>query len=126
PHLRDAVLERLWLGVLLHLVGRPLDGLDDVLVSGAPANVPLEGVPDFLLAWVRVALQQRDTGHDHAGRAIPTLQAVHLPEALLDRVQVGGAAEALDPGDLGAISLDGQHGARLHARTIHMDGAGAA
>src|SRR5215210_7185707 len=47
-----------------------LDGLHDVLVAGAAAEVPFEALPYLLLRRVRVLLQETNGGHDHARRAV--------------------------------------------------------
>src|SRR5689334_2359336 len=109
-----------------HLLGRPLDRLDDVVVAGAPAEVAFQLVTDLLLARRRVALQHLAGGHDHARRAEAALQTVLLPEALLDGMQLTVLGQALDRGDLGAVGLHGEQGARLHRLAVHEDGAGAA
>src|SRR5579863_1685468 len=48
-----------------HLVGRVLDGLDDVLIAGASAQIALKGVTNLGLRRIGVAAQQVDRGHDH-------------------------------------------------------------
>ena len=57
--------------------------------------------------------QQRAAGHHHARRAEAALQAVLLPEALLERVQLAVLLQALDGRDLAAVGLHREHGARL-------------
>src|SRR5918997_715644 len=64
-----------------------LDGLDDVLVARAAAEVAFETLPDLLLRRVRLLLEQADGGHDHAGGAVTALQPVSLVESMLNRVQ---------------------------------------
>src|SRR5690606_37388963 len=109
-----------------HLVGRVLDRLHDVLVASAAAEVALQPVANLLFGRIRVALEQVGRGHDHAGRAVAALQAVLLPEAFLDRVQLAVLGHALDRRDLSTISLDRQDGARLDRLAVQMDRAGAA
>src|SRR5262245_19174643 len=92
---------------LLHLLGRVLDGADDVVVAGAAAQVPLELMPDVGLARALVALQDLVGGHDHARGAEPALEPVLLPEALLDGVELAVLGEALDGEDVVAVGLDG-------------------
>src|ERR671936_993251 len=49
---------------------RRADGLDDVLVAGAAADVALEAAPDLGLRQpVAVRAEKLDAGHDHARRA---------------------------------------------------------
>ena len=60
------------------------------------------------------------------GRAVAALQAVVLPEGLLHRVQLVTVGQAFDGGDVGAVGLDGEHGARLDRLAADEDGAGPA
>src|SRR5262245_31710667 len=85
------------LGSLLRaqLVGGVLDGLDDLVVAGAAAQVAGDAVADLVLARVGVAGEQRARAHQHAGRAEAALQAVALPEAFLERMQLAARGEAL-------------------------------
>src|SRR5215210_6425721 len=55
-----------------------LDGLDDVLVARAAAQVALEALPDLLLRGVLGLLQEAYGSHDHARRAKAALQPVRL------------------------------------------------
>src|SRR2546429_9009788 len=83
-----------------HLPGRPLDGLDDVLVTGAAAEVPRDGPPDLVLGGIGVVLEERRRRQHHPRRAETALQAVLLLEALLDGVQLAGPAQPLHRGQL--------------------------
>jgi len=58
-----------------------------------------------------VRARKRAAGHQHARRAIAALQAVLLPEAFLDGVQLAVALEPLDGRDLTAVGL--------HRHTVH-------
>src|SRR6185369_14592771 len=77
----------------LHLPGRPLDGVDDVLVAGAAAEVPRDRPPDVVVGGMRVVLQEGRRRQHHARRAEPALQAVLLLEAFLDGVQLARPAQ---------------------------------
>src|ERR1700740_66519 len=70
--------------------------LDDVHVAGAAAEVARDRLPDLRLAGMGVRLQQRITGHQHARRAVAALQAVLLPEAFLDGMELAVLLEPLD------------------------------
>src|SRR5919109_1713592 len=106
---------------------RLVDGLDDVLVAGAAADVALEPVPDLGLGQpVAVRTEELDAGHDHPRRAEAALERVALPEGLLERMQLAVPRQALDRRDLAAVGLDREHGARLHREPVEVDRAGAA
>src|ERR1700716_2118096 len=69
-------------------LGRPvLDGLDDVHVARAAAQVAGDTTPDLGFGRIRRLLQQAGRSHDHARRTEAALQAVLLPEAFLQRVE---------------------------------------
>src|SRR3970040_3145986 len=76
-------------GACPHRGGGLADGGDDVLVTGAAAEVALDGVPDRRLGRVGVAREQVGGGHQHARCAEAALEAGLLPERLLERM--GGA-----------------------------------
>src|ERR687888_802740 len=106
---------------------RRVDGLDDVLVAGAAAEVALEPAPDLRVGQpVAVRAEELDAGHDHPRRAEAALERVALPEGLLQRMELAALREALDRRDLAAVGLDREHGAGLHRVPVEMDRAGAA
>src|SRR5215467_14514383 len=74
-------------GRATHCPGRGLYCLDDVHITGAAAEVALQPLADLVLGGVRVLLQQVRSGHDEARGAVTALEAVLVPERLLDRVQ---------------------------------------
>src|SRR3989442_5677594 len=78
PNIRSAATVAMTSTSLLrgHVLGRPLDRLDDVVVARAPAQITLELVPDQLLRWLGVALEHLVDRHDHARRAEPALEPV--------------------------------------------------
>src|SRR5580765_4351510 len=60
-----------------------LDGGDDVLVAGAAAVVAFDSVADLGLRRIGMRREEVHRGHDHAGGTESALQAVLLPEPLL-------------------------------------------
>ena len=106
--------------------GRVSNGLDDVDVAGAAAEVALERVPDLVLARIGVLAEQADGGHHHPGRAVAALEPVLLVERLLHRVQLPVLGEPLDRRHLAPVRLDGEHRARLDRLAVEQDRAGAA
>src|SRR5438093_2874852 len=109
-----------------HRLGGGLDGLDDVHVAGTPAEVAFESPPDLVFGRVRVLREQIRGGHDEARRAVAALQAVLVPERLLDRVQLAILGHALDRLQVLALRLDGEHRAALHGFAVDEDRARAA
>src|SRR2546425_8604777 len=109
-----------------HVLGGPLDRLDDVVVARAPTEVALELVTDQLLGRLGIALEHLVDRHDHAGRAEAALEPVLLPEPLLDRVELAVLRQPLDRHDVGAVRLDGEERAGLDGLAVHEDRARAA
>jgi len=71
-------------------------------------------------------IEQIGRGHDEARRAEAALQAVLVPERLLQRMKLSILGHALDRGEVAAFGLNGEHRAALHRLSIDEDGAGAA
>ena len=80
---------------------------------------------DLRVAGVGVALQQADRRYHHAGCAEAALQAVLLPERLLDRM-ILAVWPGPRPCQPGAIGLHGQHHAALDRLAVQHHRAGAA
>src|SRR5437899_11922715 len=72
-------------GGLAHLARRVVDGLHDVHVTRAAAQVPGDRLADLQLARRGVRGKEPDRGHHHSRRAEPGLKAVLLIAAVLDR-----------------------------------------
>src|SRR5215510_2078262 len=112
PQILASVLGVVMTKLLAHLLGRVLDGLDDVDVAGAAAEIPRDRLADLLLARILVSLEERDARHHHSRRAVAALQAVLLSEPLLHGMELAALLEVLDGPDLAAVGLHGEHGAR--------------
>src|ERR1700694_5297543 len=85
PKMRDAMAA---LCLRLHPLCGVLDRGHDVLVPGAAAQVALQPVANLRLGGSRVSREQVAAGHDHSGGAEAALQAVLLPERVLQRVKL--------------------------------------
>src|SRR4051794_26918469 len=99
------------------------DRADDPLVAGAPAQVSGERLADLRVARPVLVPQQVVGGEQDAGGAEPALQAVVVPEGLLDRVQPVPGRQSLDRGQVGAVGLDGEQQAGADRLAVHQDGA---
>src|SRR6185437_5183112 len=102
------------------------DRLDDVLVAGAPAEIPLQAVADVLLARVRPVPHQIERAHHHARGAKSALQPVAGLEGGLHGMKTLTGSDALDGGDVLALDLGGEYVAALHGPPPHVYRAGAA
>src|SRR4051812_25473974 len=100
------------------MLRRPPDGLDDVVVAGASAQLTADRLADGLLAGIGVAVQQPAGRDHHRGRAEPALQSVALHEPLLDRIEPVGPFHPLDRVDRMTIGHHAEHGAALDRRPV--------
>jgi hypothetical protein len=92
---------------------------DDVLVAGAAAQIAFQALPDLCLGRVGVLPQQVRGGHDHAGRAVPALQRVLLPECGLQWVPFA-ITDSFDRGDLGTVCLHRKYRAAFYRHSVHV------
>src|SRR5205085_10775570 len=80
--------------------GRPfrrgLDGLHDVLVAGAAAQIALEPDTNLLISGPRCTLQKIDRGYHRAGRTESALEPVLLVKRVLKRVHAAVAGHPFD------------------------------
>src|SRR6266536_1783420 len=113
-------------GVRSHGPARGLDGLHDVHVARAPANVAGDRPSDVVVRRLVVAFEQRRPDQHHPGGAEPALEAVLLLERRLDRMEASFPGQALDGGHVAAVGLDGEHRAGLHRGSSARDRARAA
>src|SRR6266511_3989829 len=79
-------------GLLRRLRGVLLDRVQDLAVAGAAAQVAGQLPADPLAAGLRVALQQRPCGEQHAGRAEAALRGAVAEEACLQGVEAAATA----------------------------------
>ena len=105
---------------------RILHRADDVLVSGAAAQVAFQAVPHRLVVRIGFLGEQVERLHDHAGRAEAALQRMVVAERFLDGVQLPVPGQAFDGEDVAAVGLHGEHRAGLDAVAVQVNGARAA
>ena len=103
-----------------------LDGVDDVLIAGAAAEIAGDAFANLAIGRRRVVVQERHRRHDHARRAVAALKAVLFPEPGLDRMQIAVLCQPLDGRDLRPAGLDREDRARLRAAAVDDHRAGAA
>ena len=115
-HLRLLVLSA-------HLVCGPQDGLHDVLVPGATAEVAGKCPAHVVLGGIGIALEECFRREHHAGGAKTTLQTVLLLEAFLNGMQFTGGSHAFNGFHFVTVGLNGEHGAALDGATIEQHGA---
>src|SRR5450631_1031712 len=85
-------------------------GIDDVLVTGAAAQIARQRLADFCFGRRGVFVEKGRHGHEDAGRAVTALQAVMIMHRLLQRMIFAGVAgEAFDGRKFMMAGLYGQH-----------------
>src|SRR5213596_75823 len=105
-------------------------GRDDVLVTGAAAQIPGQRLADLALVRIGMLAQERHERHEDARRAEAALQPVGLAERGLERMQriapPRAVRQPLDRRDVVPIRLDGEHQAGAHRLAVQQHGTGAA
>src|SRR5262245_25103205 len=109
-----------------HVRGGVHHRLDDLVVSGAAAEVARQPVADLGLAGIGVSLEQGPGRHEESGRADAALQGGVLEELLLQGVQGLARRHALDGLDPPPAHLAAQHEARADQPPVQGDAAGPA
>jgi len=102
-----------------------MDG-DDAGVGAATTDVAAHAFAHIGVGRPAGLLEQRDRGHDLAGRAIAALVAIVRDEGRLHGMQRPGLSDAFDRGDLVALVHYGEAQAGVHPHAVDMHGAGAA
>ena len=102
------------------------DGVDDLDVAGAAADVAGERLLDRLAVVAAARVDVRLRGEHHPGRAEAALRGVVVRERLLDRRQVVGVAEPFDRRDLGAVHGGERQEAGAAGLAVDEHGARAA
>src|SRR6516225_402553 len=100
--------------------------VDDVLVSGAAADVALEPVANLLFAGSGVTVDNLLGGHDHPRSAESALEAVLVPEGFLYRIELAVVCQPFHGYDLRAVGLHGKHRATFDGLAVQLHGARAA
>ena len=131
PNLRGSRARRHLLNprtILWHdRLARGLDRVNDVLITGAPAEITLEPGADACLRRPRFTPEQFQRAHDHSRGAETALQGVMLAERGLQRMLgITWLAQALDRVDRCTVRLNGQDSARLHGAAVKVNSARAA
>src|SRR2546423_6624962 len=98
---------------------------DDLVVSGAPAQIAGQPVADLGLRGVGLLLEQRLAGHEKARRADAALERGIFQEALLQRMQRLALGHALDRLDPAPADLAAKDEARADQPAVERDAAGA-
>src|SRR5215472_14015769 len=112
---------------LRHCLGAGGDRLDDVLITGAAAEIAFELLANDLFGEiVTLAVNHVDRGHDHARRAKAALQPVMLAEGFLHWMQRRAIRrEPFDGLDLMAVGHHHEGGTGFDRLAVEMHDASA-
>src|SRR5262245_33363000 len=110
---------------VLHVTGK-LDGVENLLVTGAAADVSAKAFLDFLAVGEWICPERRRRGHHHAGDAIAALARACLMEGLLQYAELSGLCERLDCFDGLPLRLRERHKAGFHQNAVDEHRARAA
>src|SRR5258708_23600342 len=102
----------------MHLFSSIRDSTHDILIACAAADIALETLANLGFGRVGIILEQLIRGHNHTRSAEATLQAVLLPEALLDWMQATLGGQSLNSHHFRAVRLYSQHRTCLDRFTI--------
>src|SRR3990172_1789721 len=108
------------------LVDGDMHGLQNLLIARAAADVPAQGLPDLLLAWVGIPLKQLENGHQEPRRTVAALKAVPLYEGLLQRMELPLRGQPLHRHQVGPVALHRQHETGANGAAVHQYRARAA
>src|SRR6185369_10307674 len=111
---------------LAHFLRGVLISFDDVYIAGAAAEIAGDGMTNLVVSRVGVFLQKSITRHQHTRRAVATLQAVFLVEAVLQWMQLAVLFESFDCQYRTSVRLHGECCARLDGFAVQHHCAGAA
>src|SRR6185369_11333623 len=106
-------------------LGGGMDGAADPEVGGAAAEVPRHRRVDVTVRRIRRLREERGSGHDLPGLAVPALGNVDLLPRALERV-AAVLRQALDGGDAGAAHRGDGSDAGAASLAVDEHGAGAA
>src|SRR5438445_5211644 len=109
-----------------HPARRQLDGLEDLDVARAAAEVSRERLADLVPRRCRAPVEERLGGAENPRGAVATLGGAQLGEGGLERMGRGPAGQSLDGHDRAILALEPQHEAGELRLPVEQDGAGPA
>jgi len=102
------------------------DGVDDAQVTCAPAQIANQGITDFLIRGIGIAIEQRPAGDQNPWSAETALHPALSDNGRLDRIEDPIVSQTFHCGDLSAITLHCQDHAAVDWIPVNQDRACAA
>jgi hypothetical protein len=93
-------------------------GFDHLRVGAAAANVSADRLSYVLGTGVRIALEQRDTTHNHSGGTVSALHSIVLDQRRLHGMKPMGVAQPFDRRDLPIADIHREGHARVYRHAI--------
>src|SRR2546428_4283265 len=111
PPAMEHLLRRLGIRIA-HPPGGQLDRLEDLDVPGAAAQVPGQGLADFLSGRLRLHVEKRLRRAQNPGSAVAALRGAELRERHLQWIGVRASRQPFDRDDRPILALEGEDQAR--------------
>src|SRR2546421_9953812 len=105
---------------------RGFDGLENLKIACAPAQISGNRFADLIAAGVRIQVQQSLRRDQNCRRAIAALRRAEIGKSILQGMQVSIFSKAFDGEYLPSATFEGQHQAGKHWLAVEKNGAGAA
>jgi hypothetical protein len=105
---------------------RAFDGFEDLLITGAPAQIPRERLLDLIAGRAWMLVEERLRRHKKAGRAVTTLRRTEIGKRLLQWVQASVGRQPFDRRHFTPAAVDAEHKTRQDRLAIEQHGARAA
>ena len=102
------------------------DGLNNLYIAGAAAEIARDRGPDLLLCGLRLLIQEGLSNHEHARDAKATLDCSILDERLLQGVKLHSLRQPLDCSHLSSTHVNRQSQAGANRPTVQKHGTDAA
>jgi len=102
------------------------DGPNDLIVTGAAAEITGQPAADLSFSWVWVPVEQRLGCHDETWSADTALQSCMFQKFLLEHMEPFFRCDTFDCGNRFAIDFNCQDQARVYQYPIHYDVTSAA
>src|SRR5467141_1447183 len=119
-HLRSRIL------LLRDLEHRSFDGLENLKIARAPAQVSRDCFADLIAAGVRVLVQQSLRGDQNCRRAIAALRRSEIGKRILQGMKLPIFSKALHGQYLLSATFERQREVGKHGLTIQLHSASAA
>src|SRR5581483_1374155 len=121
PIMRNSLIQAL---SLRDSLCRERDGIHDLRIAGAAADVPRNRRANFLARRRGIVLEQNLGGQNHCRRAVTALRRARFGKGNLQRVRFAVLGDALDRRQRVPLRLNRQRQTGKHRDTVHQHRTG--